>query len=82
VATSFSPNVTERGLSSPRLQGNLGSLKLFFSIMADNAPLGIGVIPMMLVLGNGIGAPLVFVVSGVIFAAFAAGFIRLSTALQ
>jgi amino acid transporter len=68
---------------SPRLRGNLGTLELFFSIMAYNAPLVVvmGVIPVMLIVGNGIGTPLVFVISGIILAAFADGFIRISRVL-
>ncbi|RNM12035.1 APC family permease [Nocardioides pocheonensis] len=68
---------------SPRLHGNMGSFELFFSIMAYNAPLVviIGVIPVMLIVGNGVGTPLVFIISGLILAAFADGFIRMSKAL-
>jgi amino acid transporter len=68
---------------APRLRGNLRTLELFFSIMAYNAPLVvvIGVIPVMLIVGNGIGTPLVFVISGLILAAFADGFIRMSKVL-
>ncbi|MGW5715273.1 APC family permease [Amycolatopsis sp. NPDC003865] len=67
----------------PRLRGNLGPLELFFSILGYNAPLVVvvGVLPVMLIAGNGIGTPMVFVISGVILAAFANGFIRMSKAL-
>ncbi|WP_270887966.1 APC family permease [Pedococcus sp. 5OH_020] len=80
--TKTIPTVAEHG-TGPRLHGNLGTLELFFSIMAYNAPLVvvIGVIPVMLIVGNGIGTPLVFVISGVILAAFADGFIRMSKRL-
>ncbi|WP_459985468.1 APC family permease [Nocardioides sp. AN3] len=83
TSTSPGPGLAEHGQSSPRLHGNLGTLELFFSIMAYNAPLVvvIGVIPVMLIVGNGIGTPLVFVVSGIILAAFADGFIRMSKVL-
>ncbi len=69
--------------NSPRLRGNLGPLELFFSIMGYNAPLVVivGVLPVMLIAGNGIGTPMVFVIAGIILAAFANGFIRMSKAL-
>lgn len=68
---------------NPRLRGNLGPIELFFSIMGYNAPLVVvvGVFPVMVVVGNGIGTPTVFVISGLILAAFASGFIRMSKAL-
>ncbi|WP_280417274.1 APC family permease [Nocardia carnea] len=68
----------------PKLQGDLGGLGLFFTVMAFNAPLVIviGVIPLMIALGNGIGAPVLVVVCGLIVAAFATGFLRMSDVLQ
>ncbi|MFC8511743.1 APC family permease [Streptomyces sp. NPDC057257] len=73
---------TETG-SGPRLHGNLGTLELFFSIMAYNAPLVvvIGVLPLMVSEGNGIGTPLVFITAGLILAAFSDGFVRMSKVL-
>jgi amino acid transporter len=70
--------------NGPKLKGNLGALGLFFSIMAFNAPLVvvIGVIPIMIAMGNGIGTPVLFIIGGLIVAAFAAGFLRMSDVLQ
>jgi amino acid transporter len=83
VSTPASPGVLATDETSPHLHGNLGTLELFFSIMAYNAPLVVvvGVIPVMLILGNGIGTPLVFIISGLILAAFAAGYIRMAKVL-
>ncbi|KRC53081.1 MULTISPECIES: APC family permease [unclassified Nocardioides] len=80
--TSTTQPANDQG-TGPRLRGNLGTLELFFSIMAYNAPLVVvvGIIPIMLVAGNGVGTPLVFIISGIILAAFADGFIRMSKAL-
>jgi amino acid transporter len=68
---------------SSRLHGNLGFLDLFFSVMAWNAPLVIviGIIPVMLFTGNGVGTPFVFVVAGFIILPFAVGFTRMARVL-
>ncbi len=69
--------------TEPRLRGNLGVFSLFFSVMAWNAPLVIviGVIPVMLIVGTGVGTPFVFLCAGFIIAAFAAGFTRMAQVL-
>jgi len=66
-----------------RLHGNLGVLHLFFSVMAWNAPLVIvvGIIPVMLFAGTGVGTPFVFTVAGFIVLAFAVGFTRMARVL-
>jgi amino acid transporter len=66
-----------------RLHGNLGVMHLFFSVMAWNAPLVIvvGIIPVMLFVGNGVGTPFVFLVAGLIILAFAVGFTRMARVL-
>jgi amino acid transporter len=69
--------------AEPRLRGNLGVFGLFFSVMAWNAPLVIvvGIIPVMLVIGNGVGTPIAFVAAGLIIGAFAVGFTRMARVL-
>jgi amino acid transporter len=69
--------------AGPRLRGNLGVAQLFFSVMAWNAPLVIvvGIIPVMVVIGNGIATPIAFIVAGLIIAAFAVGFTRMARVL-
>jgi amino acid transporter len=76
-------STTERVVSAdagPRLGGNLGALNLFFSVMAFNAPLVvvIGVLPIMLAIGNGVGTPIAFLAAGLIVAAFAVPFTRMA----
>ncbi|GAB3001379.1 APC family permease [Streptomyces pseudoechinosporeus] len=77
--------VTSESLShnETRLRGNLGIFHLFFSVMAWNAPLVIvvGVIPIMLVVGTGIGTPIAFITAGLIIGAFAVGFTRMARVL-
>lgn len=65
---------------SPQLRGNMGALPLFFSVMAWNAPLVIvmGIIPIMVGVGAGLGTPVSFLVAGGIIALFAAGFCRMA----
>ena len=67
----------------PRLHGSLGTLGLFFSMLAYNAPLVVvmGIIPLMIEVGNGVGTPLVFILAGLVLAAFSDGFIRMAKAL-
>jgi amino acid transporter len=69
--------------SGPHLRGGMGSFGLYFSVMAYNAPLVvvIGILPVMLHVGNGIGTPIVFILSAILLSAFAAGFIRMAKAL-
>ncbi|MBT2568519.1 APC family permease [Arthrobacter sp. ISL-85] len=72
---------TERApQSGPHLTGKMGSLGLFFSVMAYNAPMVvvIGIIPIMVATGSGLGTPISFVVAGLILGCFAVGFTRMS----
>ncbi|MFC9353347.1 APC family permease [Arthrobacter sp. NPDC057013] len=66
--------------STPHLTGKMGFLELFFSVMAYNAPLVIviGVIPIMVASGSGLGTPISFIVAGLVLALFAVGFTRMS----
>lgn len=66
--------------SGPHLSGKMGSLELFFSVMAYNAPMVvvIGIIPIMVATGSGLGTPISFVVAGLILGCFAVGFTRMS----
>jgi amino acid transporter len=65
------------------LHGNLSALDLFFSVLAYNAPMVvvIGVIPVMVATGNGIGTPITFIAAGLILALFSVGFVRMARAL-
>ncbi len=65
------------GAPSPsELRGRLGVAGLLFAVLAYNAPMGIFAAFLGVVIGNGngLGAPLTFVVAGIILALFAVGF--------
>ncbi|XAS70131.1 APC family permease [Micrococcaceae bacterium Sec5.1] len=66
--------------SQPHLKGNMGFFSLFFSVVAYNAPLMVlvGGIPIMVSSGAGLGTPVSFIIAGLILAAFAVGFTRMS----
>jgi amino acid transporter len=66
--------------AEPHLTGKMGSLELFFSVMAYNAPMVvvIGIIPIMVATGSGLGTPISFIVAGLILGCFAVGFTRMS----
>lgn len=82
--TTLNGPLASKTEGDPKLQGNLGTFGLFFSVMAFNAPLVvvIGVIPVMMATSIGIGTPILFVVGAMITAAFAARFLRMSDVLQ
>ena len=67
-----------------RLRGNLGSVQLFFTVVAYNAPLAVvvGFIPVIIGFGNGLGAPVMLLVAGLIIGAFAVGFTAMSRHLD
>lgn len=62
-----------------RLKGNLGVITLLFSVMAFNAPLGtfVATIPVPIGLGNGAGAPVLFLLGGLVMSLVAVGFIKM-----
>lgn len=75
------PATTEhKPQTEPHLKGNLGFLSLFFSVMAFNAPMVvvIGIIPIMVATGSGIGTPFSFIAAGIVLACFALGFTRMA----
>ncbi|MEB3370541.1 APC family permease [Saccharopolyspora mangrovi] len=82
--TTFRGSSAGKADNEPKLRGNLGTLGLFFSVMAFNAPLVvvIGVIPIMVSSGNGIGTPALFIIGGLIVSTFAAGYLRMSDILK
>jgi amino acid transporter len=62
------------------LSGSLGTLDIVFTVLAYNAPLTVitGYVPLILAKGNGLGAPITFLVAGGIIALFAVGFSTMS----
>lgn len=61
---------------TPELAGALGVPQIVFLVIAGAAPLTVvvGIIPLMISLGNGSGAPLDFLIAGVVLVIFAVGF--------
>lgn len=65
---------------SPRLHGNLGTAAIVLMVVAAAAPLtSLGAnVPLMIALGQGVGAPVGFLVAGAVFVLFAAGFVAMT----
>lgn len=63
-----------------RLSGNLGTFSIIFMVIAAAAPLAVvgGVMPGALVVGNGIGLPIMFLVVAGILMLFSVGLISMS----
>ncbi|WP_304627523.1 APC family permease [Pseudomonas congelans] len=59
-----------------RLKGHLGTMDIVFTVLAYNAPLTIiiGLIPVIIGAGNGLGAPLTYLAAGALMLLFAVGF--------
>jgi amino acid transporter len=67
-----------------KLEGKLGVPELVFMVVAGAAPLTVvvGILPLMITLGNGIGAALDFVVAGVLLLLFAVGFTTMTPEVE
>ncbi|MCV7229065.1 APC family permease [Mycolicibacterium komossense] len=63
-----------------RLHGNLGVAAIVLMVVAAAAPLTTlaGNVPLMIALGQGVGAPVGFLVAGGVFGLFAAGFVAMT----
>lgn len=74
----------EPGIPIPKkgekLSGQLGTFGVVSTVLAYNAPLAtiLGFLPFVILLGNGLGAPLTFIVCGLILMLFAVGFTTMS----
>ncbi|WP_027863031.1 APC family permease [Marmoricola sp. URHB0036] len=73
------------GVTSPEsenhtLRGDLNTFQLLFGILAYNAPLVavVAFLPLTIGYGNGLGAPVSYLLSGAIIALFASGFLKMS----
>jgi amino acid transporter len=77
-----SPSTVEdsRSAETTRLNGHMGVLDIVFSVLAFNAPMSVfvGFITVIIGFGNGIGAPLVFIATGILMLLFAVGFTTMS----
>jgi amino acid transporter len=77
---------TTKGGASPtaaaeeRLEGTLGTAAIVLMVVAAAAPLTTlgGNVPLMITLGEGVGAPVGFLVAGAVFVLFAAGYVAMT----
>lgn len=62
------------------LSGHLGTLDIVFTVLAYNAPLTVvtGFLGLIVSVGNGLGAPVTFLISGALVFLFAVGFTTMS----
>ncbi len=82
--TGIGVQTTPPDQQGPRLQGNMGTIKLILTVLAVAAPLGAvaGVVPVVIASGNGVGAPGTYLVVGTILLLFAVGFTTMSRHLR
>lgn len=75
--------LTQTG-TTPKLEGRLGVPELVFMVVAGAAPLTVvvGILPLMMSLGNGLGAALDFVVAGAVLLLFAVGFTTMTPEVE
>ncbi|MGW4593530.1 APC family permease [Amycolatopsis thermoflava] len=74
------PGQATRSPSEANLSGNLGVVQLLFTILAFNGPLTVvvGIVPIVIGYGNGLGAPVAYVAAALVVAMFAAGFTKMA----
>ncbi|MCE0763706.1 APC family permease [Pseudonocardia kujensis] len=77
---SDKPAQTTDASSGAALGGNLGVVQLLFTILAFNGPLTVvvGIVPLVIGYGNGLGAPVAYLVAALVVATFAAGFTKMA----
>ncbi|HEV7184168.1 MAG TPA: APC family permease [Leifsonia sp.] len=80
ITPSPSTVASPEAVPPARLSGHMGVLDIVFSVLAFNAPMSVfvGFITVIIGFGNGIGAPLVFIATGVLMLLFAVGFTTMS----
>jgi amino acid transporter len=74
------PGAPEQHDPPRRLRGQLGVIGLVFAVLAFNAPLAVmaGFVPFVISTGNQLGAPVTFVVIGILLVLFSVGFTAMS----
>ncbi|WP_396910595.1 APC family permease [Mycolicibacterium sp.] len=80
-------NSAHRVIDEPsrhRLRGRMGTLAVVFAVLAYNSPMVImvGFVPVIIGVGNGLGAPLAFALNGLLLAVFATGFMCMTRRLE
>ncbi|MBH0097978.1 APC family permease [Salinibacterium sp. NSLL150] len=74
TATGTPPTATDT-LAKPKLSGKLGVAAIVFMVVAAASPLTVvgGAVPLGILIGNGVGFPSMYVISGVVLLLFAVG---------
>jgi len=77
------PGAVAENSSQHGLKGSIGVFSLVFTVLAYNGPMVVflGFIPVAILLGNGIGIPVMFLACGVVAALFAAGLVAMGLRL-
>jgi len=80
AAGSEAVELPSAGRSQTDLGGNLSVVQLILTTLAFNGPLTVvvGIIPIVIGYGNGLGAPVAYIVAPLIVATFAAGFTKMA----
>ncbi|MCR4471680.1 MULTISPECIES: APC family permease, partial [unclassified Burkholderia] len=80
MAGSSEPGGMADGARPVTLSGHLGTFDIVFTVLAYNAPLTVvtGFIGLMLSMGNGLGAPATFLITGSLMLLFSVGFTTMS----
>ncbi len=73
--TNFIP-VTDQRAPGNKLTGTIGAAALVLSVLAFNGPLGttVGFVPVVIGFGNGLGAPVAYIIVAALLLCFAVGF--------
>lgn len=73
--TNFIP-ASDRRTTGRTLTGTIGAVALILSVLAFNAPLGtmVGFVPVVIGYGNGLGAPVAYLIIAVLLLCFTVGF--------
>ncbi|MFF1880111.1 APC family permease [Pseudarthrobacter sp. NPDC058196] len=81
--TESSPPQATTAVRQGQLHGNIGFLNLVFTILAYNGPMVVflGFIPIVILLGNGVGTPAMIIVCGIVAVLFTAGLVAMGLRL-
>ncbi|MBP1326703.1 amino acid transporter [Leucobacter exalbidus] len=80
LAAIIPPDIREEG----QLHGNLGVIDVMFTVIAYNGPAVVfmGFLPVLILWGNGVGAPAMILAAGSLLLVIASGLINVSSALK
>jgi amino acid transporter len=84
MSTKIEPAANETSTPQVGLKGQMGVLQLVFTVVAYNGPIVVfaGFLPLVVLIGNGVGTPVAFLVCGAVIALLAYGLIKMSSKLD